>query len=366
MTKKCILSALLAIVWLSLISLFYKTIVVMLLLALWQKYLKQRFAVVGKYHVVRCMWVVLAISLWVGMPRYRVNSSDRVRLVYLDDEGNAKHPPLSQYVLSTLMPESEIVNFAINNLRLTTTFARFFGIGVGSRMIHQAQEDCKNGKIGNFTKPYRLLGLDNPISGVYPQVFNATFGTNYRTVNIITPKHMNDDKAYPLVVFCHGYLGNWQLYQGIWKELDNCIVLSIGTRGLDGIFSQSDIDKIFTYYIPALRKMGYNIDEQRLHLMGLSNGGSAIYAAMHSYHAKDFKSITTISCNLVGLRKVPCQVNLIGGGKDVSACRMPEQHKKLKKMGVKSELFYDEEENHFVLVNRREEIISFIKKSLYL
>ena len=29
-------------------------------------------------------------------------------------------------------------------------------------------------------------------------------------------------------VFCHGYLGNWQLYQGIWKDLNNCIVLSIG------------------------------------------------------------------------------------------------------------------------------------------
>ena len=107
-----------------------------------------------------------------------------------------------------------------------------------------------------------------------------------------------------------------------------------------------------------LEQMGYKIDHKLIHLMGLSNGGSAISAAMHSRHARDFKSITTISCNLGELRRVPCQVNLIGGGMDNSASRMPSQHRSLRNMGVDAEIFFDAEENHYIMVNRREEIIS--------
>lgn len=208
------------------------------------------------------------------------------------------------------------------------------------------------------------MGFDNPISGVYPQFFNDTFGTGYCAVNIISPKQMEDEREYPLVVFCHGYLGNWQLYQGIWQGLDNCIVLSIGTRGLDGIFSQSDIDRIFSYYIPALKKMDYHIDTNDIHLMGLSNGRSAINAAMHSSHVRQFKSLTSISCNLSSLRRVPCQVNFIGGGNDSSARLMPQQHRAMQRMGVRSEMFFDETENHFVLVNRRQDIIDFINEQI--
>ncbi len=79
----------------------------------------------------------------------------------------------------------------------------------------------------------------------------------------------------------------------------------------------------------------------RFTLMGLSNGGSAIVAAMHSSHAKDFKSLTSISCNLGGLRKVPCRINLIGGGQDHSSRLMPSQASRLSKMGVHGGLFFD-------------------------
>ena len=100
--------------------------------------------------------------------------------------------------------------------------------------------------------------------------------------------------------------------------------------------------------------------------MGLSNGGSAIVAAMHSSHAKDFKSLTSISCNLGGLRKVPCRINLIGGGQDHSSRLMPSQASRLSKMGVHGGLFFDPEENHYILVNRRNEIIEFLKQEMNL
>ena len=247
------------------------------------------------------------------------------------------------------------------------------GIHLGGSLVNQASEDIGNGKIGNFFKPYDNLGLENPLSGVYPQFFNQMLGGNDRAVYICEPKDDENVKwdkdngfKYPLVVFCHGYLGNWQLYQGIWKDLDNCIVLSIGTRNLSGIFTPSNLKEIFDFYIPALERMGYNIDREQLHLMGLSNGGTAIVSAMYSSYAKRFKSITAVSCNLDGLKRVPCQVNFIGGGKDNSSCRMPEQCRQLKAMGVDAGIYFKDDENHFVLVNKREEIIEFLKNRMQL
>lgn len=362
MKTKIFFSIPLILVWLFFATLFYKTIVLMILFAIWKSYIVAHMPMPVRKYSAKIIWAGLIICLWVGMPRYRIHNNDRVKLVYLDNEGNAKRPPLTHYVLNTLLPEAEIVNFTTKGLKFIKPIAQYMGIGNG--MMNQAQDDFDKGRRKNFLEPYHNLGLDNPISGVYPQLFNATLGTDSRTVYIIEPKHYDEDKSYPLVVFCHGYLGNWQLYQGIWKSLNNCLVLSIGTRGLDGIFSVNDIDQIFTYYLPTLKRMGYHIDPQQIHLMGLSNGGTAIHAAMNSALAKDFKSLTTISCNLSNIRRVPCQVNLIGGGADNSAKLMPGQYRALKQNGVDTNIFFVEDENHFILVNRRAEILDFIQEKI--
>ncbi len=367
MIKKCIFSVLLVVAWACLASQFYKTIMLMLLFLVWKKQVFEWLPLWMKRYGMKPYWALFVVCLWMAMPRYRINSGDRVRLVYLDEEGNAKHPPLGQYLMNTFFPEEEIMNFGIHNVPL----AKYAGIG--SSLMRQADSDIANGKIRNFYHAYDNLGWENPMSGVYVQAFNDFFGGNGRAVYICEPKgdenvewSKDNGYKYPLVVFCHGYLGNWKLYQGVWKDLNNCIVLSIGTRGMDGIFGQGDINEIFSYYVPALEHMGYHIDKRQIHLMGLSNGGTAIVAAMHSPHAKDFKSITTVSCNLDGLRKVPCQVNLVGGGEDNSSRLMPGQANRLRKMGVDVGLFFVPEENHFVMVNRRKEMVEFLKERMNL
>lgn len=356
--KKIFLSALLLLAWWMFATAFYKTICVMLIVAVWHKTLRDKLPQAAKRWGMKAVWLGLVLVLWTSMPRYRIHSGDRVRLVYLEEDSDgfkAKHPPLAQYVLNTLLPEEEIVNAGI-------TAARFKCLPfLSGRLSQELDHDIDEGKRDNFFSPFDNLGWENPMSGVYAQAFNDVLGGNDRAAYIITPKHYDEGETCPLVVFCHGYLGNWQLYQGIWKDLDNCIVLSIGTRGLIGIFSQEDIGDIFDRYIPFLEQEGYRIDHDRMHLMGLSNGGSAIIAAMHSQYAKRFQSITTISCNLEGLRRVPCRVNLIGGGRDASSNRMPAQCRLLRNMGVDARLFYDEDETHYVLVNRRKEIIEFLQ-----
>lgn len=362
MVKKTIISIILAVAWLFFATLFYKTICVVLLFLVWRKVLSEKIPERYRKWSIRAIWLCLALALWIAMPRYRINSGDRVRLLYIDKEGNTQRPPIIHWLLSTLLPEEEIVNVGVKGIEYTAPLIRMTGLG--NTFIEQAQSDIYAGKIGYFFKPYKRLGLDNPISGVYSQVCNEILSTNYNAFYLCEPKHYGSNKAYPLIVFCHGYLGNWQLYQGLWKDLDGAIVASIGTRDLSGIFGQQDINSIFDFYIPILERMGYKIDVSQIHLMGLSNGGSAISAAMHSRHAKDFKSITTISCNLEGLRRVPCQVNLIGGGKDNSSKRMPSQYHELKRMGVDADVFFNTNENHYIMVNKREEILEFLKKRM--
>lgn len=364
MTKKFYFSIVVFIAWCLFATLFYKTLCVMLLCWLWRNDIAARMPEHVKRWGMKAVWGCLVAVLWIGMPRYRVHSGDRVRLVYLDDNGKAKLPPLGHWIINTILPEEEIVHTGIFCMRLGKPISRYLGIGQG--LVRQANDDIASGKIHNFYTPYDNLGLDNPMSGVYVQAFNEKFHTSTRAAYIITPKDTEEQKTYPLVVFCHGYMGNWQLYNGVWKDLDDAIVLSIGTRGLDGIFGANDIGEIFSFYIPALERMGYRIDEQQIHLIGLSNGGSAVISAMHSAYAKRFKSITTVSCNLEGLRKVPCQVNFIGGNKDDSSKRMRSQCKQLQQLGVDAAIFYDLDENHFILVNRRNDIIWFLKRRMEL
>lgn len=373
MRKRIFFTILLLLAWMFFYTFFYKILVVMLFVFVWRGKIREKFP--QRYHtyVIMAILTCLMLTLWVATPRYLINSSDRVRMMYLDGQGNTKRGPLLYYVINTLIPEEEVVNLGIKNIGLVRPILNLCGLHLGSSLINQASENIDNGMTRNFFKPYHNLGIENPLSGVYPQLFNQMLGSNDRSVYICEPKGdaaapWNKDNSfkYPLVVFCHGYLGNWKLYQGIWKDLNNCIVLSIGTQNISGIFTQGDITDIFNFYIPALERMGYKMDKEQLHLIGLSNGGSAIESVMHSPYAKKFKSLTTISCNLEGLKRVKCQVNFIGGGKDNSSNRMPSQYHQLKAMGVDAGLYFKENETHFILVNKREEIIRFLRNRMQL
>lgn len=359
--SKLILTALLIGLWCFFVTAFYRTLVVMLLFALWNNTLQELVPAPAKAYCKKAGWAILIVSLFWSMPRYRVNTSDRVRLVYLDREGNPELPPIGQYLCNVIFPEAEIMNVGISTLSFTSPFLS--QLGIGKSLVQEVKQAKASGEIDHFLTPYSDRP-DFPLSGAVQQCFNTELGADTRAVYITNPTNMDKDKPYPLVVFCHGYLGNWLLYQGIWSQLHQPIVLSIGTRDLNGIFTTEDVAEIFSFYLPALERMGYSIDRNQLHLIGLSNGGSAITAAMNSRYAKSFKSLTTVSANLGHLRRVSCRVNLIGGGRDKSSNRLPKQYRKLKRMGVDAHLCYYEDEGHFVLVNRKNDILDFYQQTL--
>lgn len=108
--KKYIISVLLILVWGSVSSLFFKTIVMMLLLALWQKSLRQRFVKVEKYNITKLLWLVLVICLCIGMPSYKENGNGVVKLAYTNKSVDSRFPSIKQYTLSTLLQESKFTS----------------------------------------------------------------------------------------------------------------------------------------------------------------------------------------------------------------------------------------------------------------
>lgn len=56
------------------------------------------------------------------------------------------------------------------------------------------------------------------------------------------------------------------------------------------------------------------------------------------------------------------QVNFVGGGKDGSAAQEPSQCRQLRRMGVNADIFFDSNENHFIMVNRRADMMKFLKR----
>lgn len=327
---------------------YYRMILLLLAVTVfWRKSIRQWMT----SHTPRLYPVVVAVlvvAVLLFMPK--PYSFGRVKLYYQDEQGQRTHAPLLQCACNALLPKEEIMNIGMH--------CAF----VGSRIVQR--NDFFGSRVSNFYAPYSALeqNLNTTMSGIYAQAF-CEFGVQKsRSVYVICPKHYDHNKTYPLVVFCHGYLGNWQLYNGIWRDLENCIVLSIGTNDLSGIFHDREIGSIFTQQIPFLESLGYKIDMDQLHLIGLSNGGSACNVAYNQYGDK-FKSISAISTIsfYTGKGKRKCMVNLLGG-KDCA--NYIENEKQYKAMGMDVACYYEKEDNHFFAINHRKEMIAFLNKRM--
>ena len=307
------------------------------------------------YSVLVC---TLVLGIWAAIPDYWFGG--RTSLIYLDDNGKQHRTPLPVYIANAILPEEEVLNLGLKTIAvLPSGEIKFAGYRLGSKLVDDAREDFRKGRMQGFYDQYSWLGFDSPGSYAYCQAWNVLTGSNYDGMYLSCPLTVKTERTYPVVFFCHGYLGGWELYQGIFGRLDNCYVVSIGTRDLSGIFTYNDVNKIFTKYLPYLKAEGYNIDEQQLHLIGLSNGGSASNVALANFSNK-FKSITFISspCNVYS--RSNAKVILVGGGKDNAAMGIPWSKRRLEQCGTKCSVMYDPEENHYMMIREVDEMIEFL------
>lgn len=307
----------------------------------------------------------LLLAIFIAIPNYLQHG--RIQLHYLSESGERTTTPLFVYALNVICPEEEMTNVGLKaSAVLPPSGLSPVFKNLGSRFIRDAQKDFWSPRCLSFYSPYNNISMtgSNPGSALISQVCNEYLGTNYDGIYIIKPQNYDSEKTYPLVIFCHGYLGNWELYNGLFCDLKDCIVVCMGTRDLSGIFTTHDIGRMFNKYIPYLESLGYNIDGENIHLMGLSNGGTAANVALKHYSNR-LKSITYISTSCDVTKRTKAKVLLIGGGKDRSSTGLPSAQKKLTRCGTDARLFFEEDENHFIMVHKKDEIIDFLKNELF-
>lgn len=357
-------NAFLIVFFLVLASIQYKVICVLILVIINKEWIKEWSIVRNHKRFYTGVIIVLLLALFLSLPNYFQRG--RTRLEYLDQSGQQASVPLDAYLTNVVFPEIEIMNAGILGAAFfPIQSATVFGHKIGGGLLLDAKRDFWNGKLISFYIPFlrlRLQGSD-PGSAAISQFFNEKLGRKYDPIYITYPGHWNKDNEYPLVVFCHGYLGNWEMYQGLLSCLDNCFVVSIGTKDLSGLYKNSDISTLFTRYIPYLLDKGLKIDKHAIHLIGLSNGGTAANCALNSYSGR-FKSITFLSTGCHTIKYAKSRVLLIGGANDSSSSSLPGAKKALDKCGTDCRLLYIKDTDHFLMATHRKEMIRFLKEGM--
>ena len=355
MKKNLILSVLLLLPFLFFESWFYRIIFLILAAVVWRENLRA----VHKW-LYRGVLIALFAGLFMVLPRYRYNTNDRVRLIYQDENYNPVHPPVSHYLFNVFFPEEELCNFAIVGARLLPE-----KLLVAEWLVKEFKYEDERGNIKNFTRGFRRLNRDGVfmMSGITSQMANMVGLKETRSVYLITPEDYDESKSYPVVFFMHGYMGNWKLYTSMLKELEDCVVCCVGTRDWSGLFKKKDIGDLFTNQIPFIKNMGINVDEDNVHIIGLSNGGTASDVAYKSF-SKKFRSITYLSTGINQAYRIPSKVLFIGGGKDRSSSSLTRAHRTLKANGTSTDIYWKDDETHFIFVNQVDEIVDFLNRNI--
>lgn len=353
--KKVIKSVLLLLPFLFFESWFYKIICLILMAVVWREELRAKHK-----WLFRGVLIALFVGLFWVLPRYRYNTSDRVRLIYQDENYNPVHPPVSHYLFNVFFPEEELCNFAIAGARCVPE-----EMPIAGWLVEEFKFEDERGNIRNFANCFRRMNWDGEfmMSGITSQMANMMGMEETRSVYLITPEDYDQSKTYPVVFFMHGFMGNWKLYTSILKEMDDRVVCCVGTRDWSGLFKNKDIGDLFEHQIPFIKKMGVNVDENNVHIIGLSNGGTAADVAYRDFSNK-FKSITYLSTGINQTYRIPSKVLFIGGGKDHSSGSLPRAYKALKANGNPTDMYWKDDQTHFIFVNEADEIVDFLNRNI--
>lgn len=341
-------------------SAFHDMLIILLIAWMWRKkwmpILNERWK-----HASKTAWVGMIALALILMPRPFALPTDRAQLVYFNEKGEQVAPPVSHWLWNLILPEETIT--AVASIFPLTPFRSALPLGEG--ILKDYEIELKSGGLLKVGSPYRAnnFALESPMSGLVPQGFHEFFGNDKRAAYIIPPRNYDKDRKYPVLFFAHGYLGNWKLYTGLLRNIDNHIVVCMGTEDYSGIFTSRHIREIWSLYLPMLEKKGYKADESAISLMGLSNGGSAVDAA-YSGFADKFKNLIYVSTGVNNFHRINAKVMIIGGGLDHCAPSMRNGMQRLRANSQKCAFLFDEEDTHLKLISDMEGCIDFLNREL--
>lgn len=309
-------------------------------------------------HVQRVALVGTGLFLIGGIlafPQRFHSSNELVQSVFFNERHEQVPQPLFPYLVDNLIPEIEKVKFSI-------AFAPWFPFPTGGVILEEIRQQRLWDNVflpeyrAVYAKPHAkqasvLLFQGLQQIGRYPKVSHYI---------LYTPEEVKD--KVPLIIFLHGYMGQFLFYNSYFSEIAGYAILTPSTPDLRGVWQKADLERIFSVYLPEIEKRT-PIDRENIHLIGLSNGGSGVNAAI-VHMPERFQSFTFIST--IVYEPLPAferskPIGIIYGTRDHIAENNRLMEQKLKQAHYRIKVTAFQDEGHLVLLSRKPEVLQAIK-----
>jgi pimeloyl-ACP methyl ester carboxylesterase len=311
MKKPIIKTIILLVFFLLLVSWHLKIIFLYFLFLAWRKFIPDYQE--NKKMINRTALAVFVLSFIVLFPDRTADKDDYIQSVYYDKKtGEELGEPFIPY-MTNIIGEGEIMTaVSLGSYIVPGDFLKGSALGDVIRYnnstyffnnnFHNLYRECESEDTPPHNVPFQIM-QDN---GFYKDMSHYYL-------------HMPDvenPEDCEVIVYCHGYTGNWVLYSHIFAKYTDAIIIAVETPSFSGYFSGRVMKEIVNKTIPhAFDRMG--IPYKKPHIIGLSAGGSAINYAAANY-PNTFKSYTILSASLRSYPRTNKKVHVIYGANDRS------------------------------------------------
>jgi pimeloyl-ACP methyl ester carboxylesterase len=256
------------------------------------------------------------LTFGITFPDRISHRDDYIQSVYFDKETKEELPePMVPY-LTNIIGEGDIMQFVTLTTKIIPSRILDHNRGHAIRDVFSYMRRTTMTE-NNFVRPYRELAYKGTPSHAVPFQIAKQYGWYPNTGHYFL--HMpegKNPKVCEIVIFCHGYSGNWQLYPALFAKYSDAIIISVETPDFNGIFTKYILQDIIQNTLPHIYEY-IDIPYKKPHLIGLSNGGSAVNNAIR-FFPEAFKSYTISSPSLNYEPKAKSKVHIVYGENDRS------------------------------------------------
>jgi hypothetical protein len=259
-------------------------------------------------------FLLFATLFSIAFPSRKAKEKQHIQSVYFDKTtGKELATPVLPY-LANIVSEGDLI----------------MGVSIISKIIpdHYLRSNNALTNLLNYLKETPIISnefyrqysiLERKGAPPHNLVFQLLKGQGYykniEHYYLHIPEKCNYEEA-KIIVFCHGYAGNWLFYAQLFSSYTDAIIIAVETPGVSGIFDQRTMDNIVRNILPyAIHKTG--ISNPQYNIVGLSNGATAVNT-VNKYYPDTFARHIIISSRLWESNKRGLKTHVIYGSNDNS------------------------------------------------